>query len=102
MRGSIRTPGDKAAPSGSESRSVLRGAAHRWQVINPIHGPGLGHIAFRVDNLAAFRDHLTALGIPFSDYGTAFAAEWDQLYFHDPEGTVVEVHQVVVENYTGS
>ena len=39
------------------------------QVINPIHGPGLGHIAFRVDNLAAFREHLNRLGIPYSDYG---------------------------------
>lgn len=37
----------------------------------------------------------------FTHAGTAFAAEWDQLYFLDPEGTVVEVHQVVAENYKG-
>ena len=31
--------------------------------------------------------------IPFSDYGTTFAKEWHQVFFHDPEGNVVEVHQ---------
>eukprot|EP01047_Picozoa_sp_COSAG01_P054796 COSAG01_NODE_6030_length_3889_cov_124.951187_3_plen_118_part_00 len=41
------------------------------QVINPIHGPGVGHIAFRVDNLHAFRVHLDALGIQYSDYGAS-------------------------------
>ena len=57
------------------------------QVINPIGvAGGLGHVAFRVDNLSAFRKHLDELGIYYSDYGTSFAAEWDQLYFLDPEG----------------
>lgn len=56
-------------------------------VINPIGvAGGLGHVAFRVDNLTAFRQHLDELGIYYSDYGTSFAAEWDQLYFLDPEG----------------
>ena len=28
-------------------------------------------------------------------YGTAFAAEWHQVFFRDPEGTIVEVHQQI-------
>ncbi len=28
-------------------------------------------------------------------YGTAFAKEWHQVFFHDPEGNVIEVHQAV-------
>jgi len=62
------------------------------QVINPIEA---GHIAFRTDDIEAFKRHLEAHGVAYSDYGTAFAQEWHQIFFHDPEGTVVEVHAVV-------
>ena len=61
-------------------------------VINPVER---GHIAFRTDDIAAVKAELEAHGIPYSDYGTAFASEWHQIFFHDPEGTVVEVHQKV-------
>ena len=62
------------------------------RVINPVER---GHIAFRTDDLAAFLAILDARGIPYSDYGTAFAKEWHQVFFHDPEGNVIEVHQQV-------
>lgn len=62
------------------------------QVINPVDR---GHIAFRTDDLAAFLAVLEARGIPYSDYGTAFAKEWHQVFFMDPEGNVIEVHQQV-------
>ena len=61
-------------------------------VINPVER---GHIAFRTDDLAAFLALLDEKGIPYSDYGTAFAKEWHQVFFHDPEGNVIEVHQQV-------
>ena len=32
---------------------------------------------------------------PYADYGTTFAKEWHQVFFHDPEGNVIEVHQKV-------
>ena len=63
------------------------------QVINPIEK---GHIAFRTDDLPAFLAMLDAEGIPYSDYGTAFSAEWHQVFFQDPEGNIIEVHQQVV------
>ena len=67
-------------------------AFHNGQVINPV---AHGHIAFRTDDLAAFLQVLEDNGIPYSDYGTAFAQEWHQVFFHDPEGNVIEVHQQV-------
>ncbi len=65
------------------------------QVINPIER---GHIAFRTDDLAAFLAILDARNIPFSDYGTTFSKEWHQVFFLDPEGNVIEVHQQISEN----
>lgn len=62
------------------------------EVINPVER---GHIAFRTDNIAAFKALLDQHGIAYSDYGTAFAKEWHQVFFHDPEGNVIEVHQAV-------
>lgn len=62
------------------------------QVINPVER---GHIAFRTDDLTTFLNRLETAGIPYSDYGTTFAAEWHQVFFQDPEGNIIEVHQQV-------
>lgn len=62
------------------------------QVINPVDR---GHIAFRTDDIAAFLKVLNDNDVPYSDYGTAFAKEWHQVFFLDPEGNVIEVHQQV-------
>lgn len=62
------------------------------EVINPVER---GHIAFRTDDIEAFKKVLDDNDIPYSDYGTAFAREWHQVFFHDPEGNVIEVHQAV-------
>ncbi|MEM7470320.1 MAG: VOC family protein [Pseudomonadota bacterium] len=62
------------------------------QVINPVDK---GHIAFRTDDIKAVLQLLDARGIPYSDYGTAFAKEWHQVFFQDPEGNVIEVHQQI-------
>lgn len=70
----------------------LKVAFHNGQVINPVDR---GHIAFRTDDLPALLRKLDAAGIPYSDYGTAFAKEWHQVFFHDPEGNVIEVHALV-------
>ncbi|KNG91979.1 VOC family protein [Pseudaestuariivita atlantica] len=70
----------------------FRVAFANGQVINPVER---GHIAFRTDDLAAVLAALDAAGVPYSDYGTAFAKEWHQVFFQDPEGNVIEVHQQV-------
>ena len=67
-------------------------AFRNGQVINPVER---GHIAFRTDDIGALLEVLRSHNIPYSDYGTAFAKEWHQVFFHDPEGNVIEVHQQV-------
>ena len=67
-------------------------AARNGRHINPVER---GHIAFRTDDIEAFKQHLRDNDIAFADYGTAFAAEWYQIFFHDPEGNIIEVHQQV-------
>jgi len=65
------------------------------EAINPIGIGPVGHIAYRTDDIDAFKRHLEANGIAYSDYGTRFAKEWHQVFFLDPVGTIVEVHAVV-------
>ncbi len=62
--------------------------------INPVER---GHIAFRTDDLAAFRRLLDERGIAYSDYGGVATDSWHQIFFHDPVGTVIEVHQIMQE-----
>ena len=62
------------------------------QEINPVEK---GHIAFRTDDIEEFKARLREKNIPFSDYGTTFAKEWYQIFFHDPVGNVIEVHQLI-------
>jgi glyoxylase I family protein len=61
------------------------------QAINPVER---GHIAFRTDDIAAFKRRLREKGIPFADYGAWAMKGWEQVFFHDPDGNIVEVHQV--------
>lgn len=67
-------------------------AKRAGQAINPLER---GHLAFRTDDIAAFKRHLEAKGVRYVDYGTTFTRHWHQIFFHDPVGTVVEVHQVL-------
>jgi catechol 2,3-dioxygenase-like lactoylglutathione lyase family enzyme len=59
--------------------------------VNPLER---GHIAFRTDDIAAFKKRLDEKGVPYSDYGAWAMNGWYQIFFYDPEGNVIEVHQV--------
>jgi glyoxylase I family protein len=61
------------------------------QPINPLER---GHIAFRTDDIEAFKRHLDEKGIAYADYGAWAMNGWHQIFFYDPEGNVIEVHQV--------
>lgn len=61
------------------------------QLVNPVSH---GHIAFRTDDLAAFKAHLEAQGIPYADWGNRAVAGWSQIFFYDPDGNVIEGHAV--------
>ena len=71
-------------------RDVMAGMA-TGQVVNPV---ARGHIAFRTDDLAAFKAHLELRGVPYSDWGNRAVAGWHQIFFYDPEGNVIEVHEL--------
>ena len=75
----------------SPGREGLRHHFRTGQAINPVER---GHIAFRTDDIEAFKKRLKEKGIPFSDYGAWAMKGWEQIFFHDPEGNVIEVHQV--------
>ena len=60
--------------------------------INPVER---GHIAFRTDNLEELISILKKNKINYADYGTTFSAEWHQIFFYDPEGNIIEVHQKI-------
>ena len=60
------------------------------QAINPVER---GHIAFRTDDIEGFKKRLKEKGVPFSDFGTWAMNGWHQIFFHDPDGNIIEVHQ---------
>jgi catechol 2,3-dioxygenase-like lactoylglutathione lyase family enzyme len=70
-------------------------ALREGKAINPLDR---GHLAFRTDDIEAFKRHLDAKGVRYVDYGTTFTRHWHQIFFHDPVGTVIEVHQVLDGN----
>ena len=51
-----------------------------------------GHIAYRTENIQAFMAHLDTRRA-YSDWGDRVAG-WHQIFFYDPDGNVIEVHQV--------
>ncbi|MDB3948690.1 VOC family protein [Rhodobacteraceae bacterium IMCC15231] len=71
-------------------KDVLAGF-NAGQIVNPV---ARGHIAYRTDDLAAFKSHLRAQNIPFSDWGNKAVSGWHQIFFYDPDGNVIEVHEV--------
>ena len=61
------------------------------QIVNPVVR---GHIAYRTDDIDEFKKHLEQQGVPYSDWGNTAVKGWQQIFFYDPEGNVIEVHQV--------
>lgn len=53
-----------------------------------------GHIAFRTEDIDAFKKHLDEKKVPYSDWGNSAVETWHQIFFYDPDGNVIEVHQV--------
>jgi glyoxylase I family protein len=58
--------------------------------INPLER---GHICFRTDDIEGLKRRLEERGIPYADYGKWAMAGWYQIFFHDPDGNIIEVHQ---------
>ena len=60
--------------------------------INPVEK---GHIAYRTDDIEAFKKHLKENNIEFTDWGDIGVSGWHQIFFYDPDGNVIEVHQKI-------
>ena len=58
--------------------------------INPVEK---GHIAYRTDDIEAFKKHLKENNIEFTDWGDIGVSGWHQIFFYDPDGNIIEVHQ---------
>jgi catechol 2,3-dioxygenase-like lactoylglutathione lyase family enzyme len=62
------------------------------QFVNPVLR---GHVAFQVPSVEAVMGRLESLNLPFADYGMWALPTTRQIYFYDPEGSVVEAFEVV-------
>ena len=60
------------------------------KAVNPLER---GHIAYRTDDIEAFKKRLEEKGIKYADFGGWAMSGWHQIFFYDPEGNVIEVHQ---------
>jgi glyoxylase I family protein len=58
--------------------------------VNPLHS---GHFCFRTDDIDGLKRRLEEKKVPYSDYGVWAVKGWYQIFFHDPDGNVIEVHQ---------
>ncbi len=58
--------------------------------VNPLER---GHIAYRTDDIEAFKKRLDEKGVEYADYGGWAMAGWHQVFFYDPDGNIIEVHQ---------
>ena len=58
--------------------------------INPVEK---GHIAYRTDDIEAFKRHLDENNVQYTDWGDIGVSGWHQIFFYDPDGNIIEVHQ---------
>ena len=72
------------------SQADLGVAFRTGKAINPLER---GHLAFRTDDIETFKKRLDEKGVPYADFGNSFMASWQQVFFYDPAGNIIEVHQ---------
>ena len=60
--------------------------------INPVVK---GHIAYRTDDIEAFKRHLDENNVQYTDWGDIGVSGWHQIFFYDPDGNIIEVHQKI-------
>ena len=81
---------DGAIQTHLAERDVLAG----FKTGHIVNAVSRGHIAYLTDYLAAFNAHLYEQGVPYSDWEHTAVAGWKQIFFYDPDGNVIEVHEV--------
>jgi len=76
------------------SQKDVKAGFNTGHIVNPVSH---GHTAYRTDDIEAFKAHLDQHGVPYSDWGNRAVKGWHQIFFYDPDGNVIEVHQIGVE-----
>lgn len=69
-------------------------AIREGHCVNPLIG---GHFAFRTDDIQEVMQRLTAHNVAFDDWGIWSVDRWHQIFFTDPAGNMIEIHQVMPE-----
>lgn len=69
-------------------------AIREGHCVNPLIG---GHFAFRTDNIQEVMQQLTANNVSYDDWGIWSVKGWHQIFFTDPAGNMIEIHQVIDE-----
>jgi len=72
------------------SQRDVQAGFNAGQIVNPVSH---GHIAYRTDDIEAAKAELDAKGVRYSDWGEQAVEGWHQIFFYDPDGNVVEIHQ---------
>jgi len=88
---SFLTDGREGAAEFHLAEKDLKIGFKTGQAVNPLER---GHLAFRTDDIAGFKRRLEEKGIPYSDFGAWAMKGWEQIFFYDPAGNIIEVHQV--------
>ncbi|MBI3966899.1 MAG: VOC family protein [Chloroflexi bacterium] len=80
---------------GDRELHIARPRAHVAEMLGGIDPVSRGHYALRVEDVDAVVGRLRELGMKYAVPGPWAVDAWRQVYFEDPDGNVVECHQVV-------
>ena len=72
------------------ARKDVEAGFRTGQLVNPVLE---GRVAYRVGDIEGFKAQLEEQAVPYSNWGDSAVAGWHQVYFYDPEGNVIEVHE---------
>ena len=65
------------------------------QTVNPLER---GHIAYRTDDIEAFKLHLDDLDVPYSDWGSDAVKGWHQVFFYDRIPIIIQLTMIQVQS----
>lgn len=80
---------------GDRELHIARPRAHVAEMLGGIDPVSRGHYALRVEDVVAVVGRLRELDTKYAVSGPWAVDAWRQVYFEDPDGNVVECHQVV-------
>ena len=77
-------------------KSLLRypgGKTRAIKYLDPFVPNGTKELCSPFFGGGSFEFHLISKGIKYSDWGETAVAGWKQIFFYDPDGNIIEVHE---------